>query len=684
MIDLEKDIQYVKGIGPKKAYKLNKLGIFTLKDLLFYFPRQFEDRNNLKKIAQLQNDEKATIKAVIVSVNTTNPKKGMTLTKIDIKDETGYAKLAFFNQPHIKNLYKCGDTVLVFGKVKKEFKTIELSSCEIEHLTNAPKSTCKVMPIYPLTYGVTNKEIISIIKSVLNNEELRIKEYLPQRIIEKYKLCSIDYAIRNIHNPTSKEALKIALYRIVFEEFLILQLGLFMFKNGTTEVEGIKFNRDENLDNILKALPFKLTNAQNRALNEIIEDMQSNKVMNRLVQGDVGSGKTVVALLALANCVLNGYQGALMAPTEILAEQHYISLSETLKPFGMEIELLVGSLTKKQKEKVLERVKNKEIDILIGTHALIEDKVEFNNLGIVITDEQHRFGVRQRSKLSEKGINPDILVMTATPIPRTLALILYGDLDISTINELPPGRQKVDTFAVNHTYDNRLYAFIEKEVAKGRQCYIICPMIEENEKLDLRSVLKFTEELKNDRLPDLRVECMHGKLKNNEKQDIMDRFSSGEIDVLVSTTVIEVGVNVPNATLMIIENAERFGLSALHQLRGRVGRGGEKSYCVLVTDSKTKVAKERMSIMCKSNDGFVISEKDLHLRGPGDFFGTRQHGLPEMKIANLYKDINILKDVQSVAIDLYKSDENLEKKENLLLKKRIEELYSEENKKICL
>ena len=326
MIDLEKDIQYVKGIGPKKAYKLNKLGIFTLKDLLFYFPRQFEDRNNLKKIAQLQNDEKATIKAVIVSVNTTNPKKGMTLTKIDIKDETGYAKLAFFNQPHIKNLYKCGDTVLVFGKVKKEFKTIELSSCEIEHLTNAPKSTCKVMPIYPLTYGVTNKEIISIIKSVLNNEELRIKEYLPQRIIDKYKLCSIDYAIRNIHNPTSKEALKIALYRIVFEEFLILQLGLFMFKNGTTEVEGIKFNRDENLDNILKALPFKLTNAQNRALNEIIEDMQSNKVMNRLVQGDVGSGKTVVALLALANCVLNGYQGALMAPTEILAEQHYISL----------------------------------------------------------------------------------------------------------------------------------------------------------------------------------------------------------------------------------------------------------------------------------------------------------------------------------------------------------------------
>ena len=343
-----------------------------------------------------------------------------------------------------------------------------------------------------------------------------------------------------------------------------------------------------------------------------------------------------------------------------------------------------AELKKKEKNLAYENIENGNAKMIIGTHALIQEKVVYNNLGLVITDEQHRFGVRQREMLAQKGEEPHVLVMTATPIPRTLALILYGDLDISTINELPPGRQKVDTFAVNHTYDNRLYAFIEKETAKGRQCYIICPMIEENEKLDLRSVLKFTEELQNDRLPSLRVECMHGKLKNNEKQDIMDRFSNGEIDVLVSTTVIEVGVNVPNATLMIIENAERFGLSALHQLRGRVGRGGEKSYCVLVTDSKTKVAKERMTIMCKSNDGFVISEKDLHLRGPGDFFGTRQHGLPEMKIANLYKDINILKDVQSVAIDLYKSDENLEKKENLLLKKRIEELYSEENKKICL
>ena len=676
MIDLEKDIQYVKGIGPKKAYKLNKLGIFTLKDLLFYFPRQFEDRNNLKKIAQLQNDEKATIKAVIVSVNTTNPKKGMTLTKIDIKDETGYAKLAFFNQPHIKNLYKCGDTVLVFGKVKKEFKTIELSSCEIEHLTNAPKSTCKVMPIYPLTYGVTNKEIISIIKSVLNNEELRIKEYLPQRIIEKYKLCSIDYAIRNIHNPTSKEALKIALYRIVFEEFLILQLGLFMFKNGTTEVEGIKFNRDENLDNILKALPFKLTNAQNRALNEIIEDMQSNKVMNRLVQGDVGSGKTVVALLALANCVLNGYQGALMAPTEILAEQHYISLSETLKPFGMEIELLVGSLTKKQKEKVLERVKNKEIDILIGTHALIEDKVEFNNLGIVITDEQHRFGVRQRSKLSEKGINPDILVMTATPIPRTLALILYGDLDISIIDELPPNRKQIETYAVRKEMTERVNVFIKKQLDQGRQAYIVCPLVEENEEMDLKSVIELEEKYKNEVVSNYTVAYLHGKMKAKEKDEIMEQFKNGKIQILIATTVIEVGVNVPNASIMVVENAERFGLAQLHQLRGRVGRGEYQSYCILKFNGNGEIVRQRMKVMCDTNDGFVISEKDLELRGAGDFFGTEQHGIPEFKIANLFEDMGVLKKVQGIAIKIMADDPLLEKEKNKKLNELVKEKFS--------
>lgn len=672
MSDLKMDIQYVKGIGPKRAYKLNKLGIFTLKDLLYYFPRQYEDRNNLKKIAQLQNEDKATIKAVILGITNSNPKKGMTLTKVDIKDETGYAKLVFFNQPYISNAFKSGDTILVFGKVKKEFKNIELSSCEIEHLSNAPKNTCKIMPIYPLTFGVTNKEIMSIIKSVLSNKELVIKEYLPKTIIDKYKLCSIDYAIKNIHAPSSKENFKIALYRIIFEEFLILQLGLFMFKNGVTEVEGIKFEENDKLKDIIDSLPFKLTKAQNRALNEIIEDMQSSKVMNRLVQGDVGSGKTVVALLALANCVLNGYQGALMAPTEILAEQHYISLTETLKEFGMNVELLVGSLTKKQKEKVLERVKNKEIDILIGTHALIEDKVEFNNLGIVITDEQHRFGVRQRGKLSDKGNNPDVLVMTATPIPRTLALILYGDLDISIIDELPPGRQPIDTIAVSKDKRDRAYNnLVRAEVEKGRQVYIVCPLVEESESIEAKAAVELVEELKQEYFSDLKVGLLHGKMKASEKDNIMKSFKNKELDILVSTTVIEVGVNVPNATLMIIENAERFGLAQLHQLRGRVGRGKHKSYCILIYASKSEVCRQRMSIMEETNDGFKISEKDLEIRGPGEFFGTRQHGLPELKIANIFKHMKILKIAQQEARYIIGEDSKLQNSKNKLLKNEI-------------
>lgn len=685
MSDLKKDIQFVKGIGPKKAYKLNKLGIFTLKDLLYYFPRQYEDRNNLKKIVELKNEDKATIKALIVGITTSNPRKGMTLTKVDVKDETGYAKLVFFNQPYISNTFKSGDTILVFGKVKKEFKNIEFSSCEIEHLSNSPKNTCKIMPIYPLTFGVTNKEIISIIKSVLSNKELIIKEYLPKGIIDKYKLCSIDYAIRNIHSPSNKESFKIALYRIIFEEFLILQLGLFMFKNGVTEVEGIKFEENEKLKDIISSLPFKLTKAQNRALNEIIEDMKSPKVMNRLVQGDVGSGKTVVALLALANCVLNGYQGALMAPTEILAEQHYISLTETLKEFGMNVELLVGSLTKKQKEKVLERVKNKEIDILIGTHALIEDKVEFDRLGLVITDEQHRFGVRQRGKLSDKGNNPDVLVMTATPIPRTLALILYGDLDISIIDELPPGRQPIDTIAVSKDKRDRAYNnLVRAEVEKGRQVYIVCPLVEESEAIEAKAAVELVEELKQEYFSDLKVGLLHGKMKASEKESIMKSFKNKELDILVSTTVIEVGVNVPNATLMIIENAERFGLAQLHQLRGRVGRGKHKSYCILIYASKSEVCRQRMSIMEETNDGFKISEKDLEIRGPGEFFGTRQHGLPELKIANIFKHMKILKIAQQEARYIIGEDLKLQKFENKLLKNEIIDKFEYAAREISL
>ncbi|MBH7844742.1 ATP-dependent DNA helicase RecG [Clostridioides difficile] len=684
-MDLYKDVQYVKGIGPKKADKLNKLGIFTLKDLLYYFPRQFEDRNNLKKIAQLEDGEKVTIKAVISSINTFSPKEGMTLTKIDVKDETGSAKLVFFNKSYIKNTFRPGDSILVFGKVKKKFNNLELTSCELEYLTNSPKNTCRFMPVYQLTYGVTNKEIMSIIRTVLEDKELIIQEYMPQRIIEKYRLCSIDFAVRNIHSPSSKESLKIALYRIVFEELLILQLGLFVFKSGRNKEDGIKFETSKDLKKIISALPFKLTKAQNRALDEIIQDMNLEKIMNRLVQGDVGSGKTVVALLALANCVLNGYQGALMAPTEILAGQHYISLTESLKDFGINVGLLIGGLTKKQKDTVLEQIKNNEIDILIGTHALIEDKVEFNNIGLVITDEQHRFGVMQRSKLSLKGANPDILVMTATPIPRTLALILYGDLDISIIDELPPGRQPIETIAIEKSKRDRAYNnLVRREVESGRQVYIVCPLVEESEAIEAKSAVELVEELRAEYFHDLRLGLLHGKMKSSEKDEVMRLFKDKEIDILVSTTVIEVGVNVPNATLMIIENAERFGLAQLHQLRGRVGRGSHKSYCVLIYDSKTDVCRQRMAIMEETNDGFKISEKDLEIRGPGEFFGTRQHGLPELKVANLFKHIKILKLAQQEARYILGEDNNLQLKENMALKKEIIDKFKDTLKEISL
>ena len=678
MNNLNKEIQFVKGIGPKRAEKLHKLNIFTLKDLIYYFPRQYEDRSVIKKISQLENEDKVSIKGIITKIDTYSPRKGMKITRIDLRDDTGYIKMSFFNQEYITKIFKSGDSVLVFGKVKFENNFKEFVPIEIEHYTNKPSSTCKIEPVYPLTYGLTNKELQGMIKSVLTKEEFRVKEYLPKYILEKYKLCGIDYAVRNIHFPSNKDALKVALYRLVFEEFLILQLGLFYFKSGVNEASGIEFEEKEKLNDIIKSLPFNLTKAQNRALDEITKDMQSPKVMNRLVQGDVGSGKTVVALLALASAVLNGYQGALMAPTEILASQHYDSFKEILEVFNIKSELLVGSLTKKQKEKVLQKVKNQEIDILIGTHALIEDKVEFKNLGLVITDEQHRFGVRQRGRLSNKGNSPDILVMTATPIPRTLALILYGDLDISIIDELPPGRQPIETIAIEQKRREEAYEnLVRDEVEKGRQVYIVCPLVDESEKIEATAAVELVEELKREFFSDLKVGLLHGKMRPAEKDAIMDDFKNKKLDILVSTTVIEVGVNVPNATLMIIENAERFGLAQLHQLRGRVGRGKHKSYCILIYNSKTEVCKERMAIMEETTDGFKISQKDLEIRGPGEFFGTRQHGLPELKVANIFKHIKILKQAQLEARYIIGQDTRLQFIENKKLKEEILYKFSE-------
>lgn len=679
---INESIQYVKGIGPKKAEKLNKLGIYTIKDLLYYFPRQFEDRSIIKKIAQLEDEEKVTVKALITNIESYTPKKGMTITRIDVKDDTGFAKLTFFNREYIKNTFRVGDSILAFGKVKKNGRFVELNSCELEYLSASPKNIGKLVPVYPLSYGVTNKDIMNTVRMVFESKDIKIPEYMPEYILKKYRLCGIEYAIKNIHFPKDKESLKIVLYRLIFEELLVLQLGLFMYKGGSSDEKGILFKRNQRLDEVLKSLPFSLTRAQNRALNEIIDDMCSEKVMNRLVQGDVGSGKTVVALLALAECVFNGYQGALMAPTEILAQQHYESFTETFEDIGINVELLTGSVTKKQKEGILQRARDGEIDILIGTHALIEDNVEFKNIGLVITDEQHRFGVRQRGKLSSKGESPDILVMTATPIPRTLALILYGDLDISIIDELPPGRQPIETIAVEKKKRDKVYnSLVRREVDKGRQVYIVCPLVEESETLDITSATETAEEIKRDFFPDLRVGLLHGKMKPSEKDAIMTAFKNHELDILVSTTVIEVGVNVPNSTLMIIENAERFGLAQLHQLRGRVGRGKHQSYCVLIYGSNSEVCRKRMSIMEETNDGFKISEKDLEIRGPGEFFGTMQHGVPELKVANLFKHMKILKTVQQEARIIIGEDSTLDFKEYRGLKREIESKFKDKIEK---
>ncbi|SHH09477.1 ATP-dependent DNA helicase RecG [Tepidibacter thalassicus] len=683
-MNLNKNLQYIKGIGPKRCKKLNKLGLYTLKDLLYYFPRQYEDRSKFKKIFDLVNGEKVSIRGIIVDFEVIKPKDNITISKIEVKDDTGYAKLVFFNQQYILSNFKKGDRIVAFGKIKKEFGKTEILNSEVELDTKDATLVGKIVPIYSLTHGITNKELRNIMKNVIFNLDEKIKEYLPEDILAKNKLCDIDFSIRNIHLPKTLNNLKIALYRLVFEEFLILQLGLFYLKSGVVDKEGIKFEKKSKLYEIINSLPFSLTNAQARTLDDILNDMNSNKVMNRLVQGDVGSGKTVVALLSLANAVLNGYQGAMMAPTEILAEQHYNSLIQVLSKFDMNIELLVGSLTKKKKREILKKVKDGDVNILIGTHALIEDEVEFKNLGMVITDEQHRFGVRQRSKLSEKGNNPDVLVMTATPIPRTLALILYGDLDISIIDELPPGRQKIDTFAIPKEKRGKAYNFVRSQVELGRQVYIVCPLVEESEVIQAKAAVELLEELSSKYFSDLRLGLLHGKMKANEKDEIMKKFKNGEIDILVSTTVIEVGVNVPNATLMIIENAERFGLAQLHQLRGRVGRGKYKSYCILIYSSKNDIALERMKIMEQTTDGFKISERDLEIRGPGEFFGTRQHGLPDLKIANIFKHMKILKEAQKQAKLIIKEDSKLNLEKNKNLKKEILEKFKGKLNEISL
>ena len=672
---LNENIQFVKGIGPKKAEKMARLGIFTVKDALYYFPRQFEDRSRQKKIFQLEEGEKTGVRVKIDRINSVSRRK-FSITEFYVSDDTGKAKLVFFNKAYLRNTFRVGDIVKVFGSVKKNLGPVtELHNCEIEY-DKLDKNTGIIVPVYSLTAGVGNKEVMGMIRNIFESSDISIDEYLPKWLVDKYNLCGVDFAIKNMHFPEKKENVKIAMYRLIFEELLFLQLGLFTVKGNNKVGKGIRFQRHKNMDKIEEKLPFKLTRAQQKAYDEIIEDMTSDRIMNRLVQGDVGSGKTVVAQLALANCVLNGYQGAYMAPTEILAKQHMESFKNFFEGTGIRVEVLTGSSTKKEAREILEDLASGQVDILIGTHALIEDRVEFASLGLVITDEQHRFGVNQRGRLTSKSENPDVLVMTATPIPRTLALILYGDLDISIIDELPPGRRPIETLAIEKRKRESYYmSKVRSEIEKGRQVYVVCPLVEESETLDLKSASEVYDELRYDFFKDLRVGLLHGKMKASEKDQVMEAFKNHELDILVSTTVIEVGVNVPNASLMIIENAERFGLAQLHQLRGRVGRGSEKSYCTLIYGSKTEICRHRMAIMEETNDGFKISEKDLELRGPGDFFGTRQHGLPELRVANLFKHMKILRLVQKEAREIYAQDPALRVKDNEGIRLKIEEMF---------
>lgn len=639
-INIYDDIGLVKGVGPKLKERLNKVGIFTVLDLLLYFPRDYEFLNDDISLNGDTSDEKAILKCKVQSYGSSiRTRNGKTLTTINFTYNNLKVIGKWFNQPYIKRNFILGNEYNLMGKFKKVGNTLEVINPLIP-CKEANKS--EILPIYTLKNGLTNKILVKLINEILKN--MIIKENLPDEIVSKYKLISLDKAIRSIHFPEGRGELQSAINRLKFQELFTYSLKIIMMKaHIKKENSGINFKMSPLLKDLKESLPYTLTNAQSRTLREILMDQKRNIAMNRLVQGDVGSGKTLVALISMFNVYMNGYQTVLMAPTEILANQHYAEAKKYLDKFGVDIELLTGSTKEKEKKRIKEKIASGKEIMLIGTHALIQDDVELNNLGLVVTDEQHRFGVEQRSRLINKNKRADVLVMTATPIPRTLSLYLYSDLDISIIDELPPGRKPIDTMLVDMNQRMKAYNFALKEVEKGRQFYIVSPLIEENEKLNLNSVEKIYEELKNGIFKDVRIEILHGKMAGKDKDKIINTFKNGEIKGIISTTVIEVGVNVPNSTMMIIENAERFGLAQLHQLRGRVGRGEHKSYCILIANTKNDITRRRMEIMTESSDGFYIAEEDLKLRGAGEVFGMRQHGDEGFILANVVDDINILK-----------------------------------------
>lgn len=669
---MKKDIRFLKGVGEARAASFRKLGINTIGELLYFFPRSHEDRSLNKSIEDCADGETVCVNALVqTGVRENRIRKNMTLYTMQISDDTSSIKVVWYNNKYVKNAFSIGKRYVFCGKIQKKGRNLELLN-PIYESEGSNKYTGRIIPVYPLTSGLSQKIFQSAMEAALSYA-LPVNEYLPENLRNKYKIAELNFSMKNIHLPESFDAYETARHRFVFEELLILQLALFSKRTESDKTKGQIFSNFKCVRQFTDKLGFELTDAQKRTINEICIDFKSGIQANRLIQGDVGSGKTAVAAAAMYIAVKNNTQCVMMAPTEILAAQHYETLTKMFEPFNITVVKLTGGMTAKEKRFTYEMIESGLANIIVGTHAVIQNSVNYNNLGLVVTDEQHRFGVDQRAKLMQKGKNPHTIVMSATPIPRTLALILYGDLKISIIDELPPGRKPIKTYFVEEEMRNRIYSFLDKNIKEGNQAYVVCPLIEETQSDDLKNAVDLTENLKNI-FPKYNIGLVHGKMRPKEKELIMEKFSKGEINILVSTTVIEVGVNVPKSNIMIIENAERFGLSQLHQLRGRVGRGCDQAYCILFSQGKNEISRKRMKIMCESNDGFYISEEDLKLRGPGDFFGTRQHGLPEMRIANLFNDRDVLKDAQNCAEEILKKDKNLELSEHQGIKEKITEL----------
>lgn len=667
-MNISMEISSIKGVGPKLTEKLNRCGIFTIYDLLLYFPRDYEFIRGNIPFDEIEGEEKQILSCIVRGYDRDiRTKNGKYISGIKFEYDGHIVEGKWFNQRFIKNSYKLGQSYDLVGKFKKVGDRLEIINPIIGC---AEAKSSEIIPRYSLKGDLSDKILIKLINQVIG--EVRINDNLPKELIEKYNLIGLDRAIRSIHFPNGKVELENAITRLKFQELFTYSMKLLLLKNKVRNNNGIAFKLVKELTDLKLALPFNLTNAQTKVVREILNDQRSPYPMNRLVQGDVGSGKTIVALIAMFNVVKNGYQASLMVPTEILANQHYEEAKKLLGPFNIEIELLTGSTSAKEKKRIKERIASEEAIIVIGTHALIQEDVHFNNLGLVVTDEQHRFGVEQRSKLINKGRRPDVIVMSATPIPRTLALYIYSDLDVSIIDELPPGRKKIDTKFFSDKERNKAYELALEEVEKGRQVYIVCPLIEENEKMDLNSVEKLYDELKDGVFKNITIEILHGKMKPKEKDEIINGFKENKTKVIISTTVIEVGVNVPNASIMIIENAERFGLAQLHQLRGRVGRGEYASYCILLGNAKSNTTKKRMEIMTESTDGFYISEQDLKLRGSGEVFGLRQSGDAGLVLADIYEDIDILKCARGEARILLASKEPMHIKTCRDIEKSIE------------